>query len=65
MIKIEKNIEHEREKKSVEIEENILTESVALCIDKRCIYFLMPMPNEEHLVVFSRMGFHVTCCVYV
>ena len=64
MIKIEKNIEHEREKKFVEMEEKILTVSVALCTKKRCIYFLMPMPNEEHLVVFSRMGFHVTCCLY-
>ena len=53
MIKIEKNREHERENKFAEIEENIITESVALCTDKRCIYFLMPMPNEEHLVIFS------------
>ena len=65
MIKIEKNREHEREKKFVEIEENILTESVALCTDKRCIYFLISMSNEEHLVVFSRIGFHITCCVYM
>ena len=59
MIKIKKNKEHEREKNFVEIEENILTELVALCTEKRCIYFLMPMLDEEHLVVFSWMGFHV------
>ena len=29
MIKIEKNIEHERENKSIDIEEKILTESIA------------------------------------
>ena len=65
MIKIEKNIEHEREEKSVEIEENILNRVCIFMYRKRCIYFLMPIPDEENLVVFSWMGFHVTCCVYV
>ena len=64
MIRIVKNREREREKKFVVIDEKILIESVALCIDKRCIYFLMPIPNEDHLLFFYRMGFHITYCVY-
>ena len=29
------------------------------CRDKRCFYFLMPMLDEEHLMVFSAMGFDI------
>ena len=65
MINIENIKYHEREENYVEIEENILNRVLDLGIEKRCIDFLMPMPDEEHLVVFSWMSFHVTCCAYV